>query len=193
MPDPFWEEVALYGGYRWIQFMENKNIWVSRKWESQLAMFMDAVESAKPTKCDLSCMIEFKDMLSDYGILQGHIPSYREAQQKAATGIFIPERKYAQDILFVKDVESQNEMKILRELKKQDIIYVAGFSPLIAKFITDGRINAITSSHMTYDCRLVCMSDEDIMQKTINHKVFVPSNRLTLKGGVRNWANVITI
>ncbi len=194
-PNPHWDEVAIYGGYRWLQFMDFEGIWISRRWESQLAEFTEMLLSQKIPACQMSCFRDFKDMLADNGLLVDYLQSYvnltdlgtREGILKLATYT-----KYTQDVIRITD-PTQSNINKLRRLLILDEPFVAGYSEEVMKLVNDGKIKRITSSYNSYNCETTLLSEKEIVSNTLNRLVFIPHSKVQLKGDVRNWANVITL
>lgn len=194
-PDPIWEEVGVYGGYRWIESPISPYIWISRRWESQV-LLLDKVLSGEThgacVSCDLSCVKEFKDMLADNGIILEHMPSYKQisADMTFSQALkVIKTVKYAKDVLVVDP--NKTDTKLAYAFVSQPEVYAIGYSPLLDSLIQQGKVSRVVSDKYYYDCDMQIMSPEALAQATASHVVFIDSMRMEVKSDICNWANVI--
>lgn len=194
-PNPQWDEIGIYGGYRWIKFMQDESIWISRRWEPYMAIYTEAMYSGKVPACGLGCMHEFKDMLADNGILLGHNPTYLGdgLPEKSQTGLFSPGRKYTQDVMRINTEVYSDENRIKRLLRSQTETFIIGNIPMMGELIANRYVHNPVSSFRGYLGKVQYMEESDIMALTDRRLVFVDKSKLNLKGDVRNWANVIAI
>lgn len=192
-PNPIWEEVAIYGGYRWIELPGYPDIWVSRRWEPYLVSMQDMILQNKIMSCNFECMREFKDMLADNGILLGHFQTYKSFED--ATSFkqllsIVKTPKYAKDIIRIKDSNSAIN-RLSYAFITRPVVYAIGYSPLLDDLIHKGRVKNVVSDFMGYSCTVRYMNPEDLARLTEDHIVFISENCKEIKSLIRNWANVI--
>lgn len=194
-PNPLWEEVGVYGGYRWIESPLSPYIWISRRWESQVLLLekvMDDQAKGFNPGCNLSCVKEFKDMLADNGIILDHMPSHKQISSdmtytqalKAIRTV-----KYAKDVLTVDP--NKTDTKLAYAFITQSKIYSIGYSPLLDSLIQQGKVKHVVADKYYYDCEMELMSPESLARSTADHLVFIDVNRVEIKNEISNWANVI--
>lgn len=197
-PDPLWEEVGIYGGYRWIEFPLDPSLWVSRRWEPHLAMFLELYTQGKTDKytCNFACMKDFMDMLGDSGALRGRLPSYKDFTQVFDSRKALQlanQTKFAQDILRIDVLNNTPEFRLRYSLARESTVLVVGFSQLIEDMAKDRIIKKIFTDSDCYDSSIKVnkCSAEDILRFSDRCHVYLPADQLVLKSGVKNWSNVI--
>ncbi len=199
-PDPLWEEVGIYGGYRWIEFPLDSTLWISRRWEPFLATFVEVYNSrsTKGYSCGLQCMREFLDMLGESGALQDRLPSYKDFSQvfSARQALQLAgQKKYATDLMRINPLENTNELRLQHSLARETNVLVIGYSKVVEEMANDLRIKRIFTDSKLYDVpeqvSVTRCKEEDIMSFTDRSHVYLPASRMSLKGLVKNWANVV--
>lgn len=197
-PDPLWEEVGIYGGYRWIEFPLDNSLWISRRWEPHLAMFLELYTSGKMNgyTCNFMCMKDFMDMLGESGALHGRLPSYKDYTQvfDARQSLdLVRQTRYAQDILRIDVLNNTPEFRLRYSLAQETNVLVVGFSQLIEDMAKERVIKKIFTDSDHYDpcIKVNKCSAEAILKFSDRCHVYLPEDQPVLKSGVRNWSNVI--
>ncbi len=199
-PDPLWEEVGIYGGYRWIEFPLDASLWISRRWEPYLATFVElyTTRNAKGYTCNLSCMKDFMDMLGESGALQDRLPSYKDfgSVHSAKQALQLADqKKYATDLMRINPFENTNENRLQYSLARETNVLVIGYSKLIEDMANERQVKRIFTDSKLYDVpeqvKVIQCKEEDIMSFTDRSHVYIPATRMSLKGLVKNWANII--
>lgn len=198
-PDPLWEEVGEYGGYMWIQWELDKNVWISRRWESQLTFFMHCKEKGfrdmQRYGCTLACMQELKDLMIDNNLLIGEFQSYTNIfniQSENQLLEVINSKRYVQDVIRVDANSRTMYAQFYNALKHCRKVNVIGYSTVIIEVCEALAIHNICTDSQGYGEYARLMDKQALIQLTERELVIVPSSDVGLKGGVLNWGNVIT-